>query len=119
MVDLNAFHLSNREMRALRRVRKKLFISFKNAEVLRKCGFAVTVCPMLFGKVCKCRLTDVGIRYLDAKNLERAERIWNRSMSIISVLTATAALIVSVLSLLLSAKAMQAQGLLPEWIKLG
>ena len=119
MIDLSTVHLSNHEMRALRRLRKGFPISSRNAEVLRKCGFAVIRSAMFFGKICKCRITDVGTRYLDVKNLERADRIWNRSLAVASVLIATAALVVSVLSLLLSAKSMQAQGLLPEWIKLG
>ena len=118
MFDFSSVHLSNREMRALRRVKRRLPITARSADVLRRISFVDVQSTLCFSRFCKCRITDIGIRFLDFKNTERSDRRWTRSIAVISALISLAALIVSVVSLLLSARAMQAQGLLPEWIKL-
>ena len=118
MFNLSSVHLSNRELRALRRVKRRLPISARCANVLRRISFVDVQSTFCFSRFCICRITDSGLRFLDFKNSERSDRRWTRSIAVISALISLAALIVSVVSLLLSARAMQAQGLLPEWIKL-
>lgn len=118
MFNLSSVHLSNRELRALRRVKRRLPISARCANVLRRISFVEVQSTLCFSLFCICRITDSGLRFLDFKNSERSDRRWTRTLAVISALISLSALIVSVVSLLLSAKAMQAQGLLPEWIKL-
>ena len=98
-MELDKIILSNRELRALRRVRKRKAISCRNMDVLRRSGLAREeryISPL---RCWVCRITDRGNRYLDMQNRIRSDQRWTRTLSVIAIIVSLASLYVSILAL--------------------
>lgn len=98
-MELDKIILSDRELQALRRVRRRKPVSVRNMEALRRRGLVreERYIPPL--RCWICRITDHGKRYLDMQNRIRAEHRWTRMLSIIAIIVSIASLYVSILAL--------------------